>query len=110
MTTNGREFLADHLPLWHGPRARCGKGVHPDDLADPSKAQTEAETRDAAGVGDRRLRKQATTHAAQHPQSEQAADDPSKNAEAAKGEPHAIVPATEHGSATQPASNLAPEN
>src|SRR5215211_9473558 len=60
--------------------------------------------------GDRRLRKQATTHAAQHPQSEQAADDPSKNAEAAKGEPHAIVPATEHGSATQPASNLAPEN
>jgi hypothetical protein len=58
---------------------------------------------------DRRLRKQATTHAAQHPQSEQAADEPSKNAEAAKGEPHATVPAPEQGSATQPGTNPTPE-
>lgn len=50
MTPNGREFLADHLPLWHGPRTRRGKGVHADDLADPSETEARAEARDAAGV------------------------------------------------------------
>src|SRR5687768_16702258 len=50
ITPDGREFLADHFPLWHGPRARCGKGVHADDLADPSKAQTRAEAKNAAGL------------------------------------------------------------
>src|SRR5215213_2400585 len=52
MTPDGREFLTDHFPLWHGPRARLGKGVHADDLADPSKAQTRAKARDAAGLGE----------------------------------------------------------
>lgn len=50
MTLNGREFLADHFPLWHGPRVRCGKGVHADDLASPSKTQTRAKARDAASM------------------------------------------------------------
>src|SRR3712207_4454930 len=50
MTPDGREFLTDHFPLWHGPRARCGKGVHADDLADPSETETWAEARDAAGM------------------------------------------------------------
>ena len=50
MTTHGREFLANHLPLWHGPRARRGKGVYADDLAHPSEAQAKAETKDAAGM------------------------------------------------------------
>jgi hypothetical protein len=57
----------------------------------------------------RRLRKQATTNAVQHPRGEPTADEPSKNAEAAKGEPHAIVPASEQGSSTQPGSNPTPE-
>jgi hypothetical protein len=50
MTLGGREFLTDHFPLLHGPRARRGKGVDADDLADPSKAQTRAAARDAAGL------------------------------------------------------------
>ena len=50
MTPNGREFLADHLPLWHGPRARRGKGIYADDLADPSETEARAEARDAAGM------------------------------------------------------------
>jgi hypothetical protein len=57
----------------------------------------------------RRLRKQATTNAVQYPRSEPTADEPSKNAEAAKREPRAIVPASEQGSATQPGSNPTPE-
>jgi hypothetical protein len=56
---------------------------------------------------DRRLRKQATTNAVQHPRSEPTADEPSKNAE--KGEPHIMVPASERGSATHPGSNPVPE-
>ena len=59
---------------------------------------------------DRRLRKHATTNAVQHPRSEPTADEPLKNAEAAKREPRAIVPASEQSSATQPGSNRAPEN
>ena len=59
---------------------------------------------------DRRLRKHATTNAVQHPRSEPTADEPLKNAEAAKQEPRAIVPAPEQGSATQPGSNPTPEN
>jgi hypothetical protein len=50
MTTSGREFLSDHFSLWHGPRARRGKGIHANDLADPSKTQTRTEARDAAGM------------------------------------------------------------
>jgi predicted lipid-binding transport protein (Tim44 family) len=57
----------------------------------------------------RRLRKQAATSPVQHRRSEQAVDEPSKNAEAAKREPHAIVPASEQDSATQPGSNPTPE-
>jgi hypothetical protein len=58
----------------------------------------------------RRLRKQATTNAAQHRRSEEIADDPLKNVEVAKRDPRAIVPASEQGSATQPGSNPTPEN
>jgi hypothetical protein len=57
----------------------------------------------------RRLRKQAVASPVRHPGNEQTAEDSSKNAEAAKGEPHAKVPASEQGSATQPGSNSAPE-
>jgi hypothetical protein len=58
---------------------------------------------------DRRLRKRAVESQVPHPRSEPTADEPSKHAEAAKGEPHATVPASEQGSATQPGSNPAPE-
>ena len=50
MTPNGREFLADHFPLWHGSRAGCGKGVHADYLAEPSETEARTEPRDAAGM------------------------------------------------------------
>ena len=57
----------------------------------------------------RRLRKQAVASPLRHPRSEEMADEPSKHAEAAKGEPHATVPAPEQGSATQPGTNPTPE-
>jgi hypothetical protein len=50
MTPNGQELLADDFPLWHGTRAGCQKGVHADDLADLSEAQTRAQARDAVGM------------------------------------------------------------
>jgi hypothetical protein len=59
---------------------------------------------------DRRLRKRAVESQVPHPRSEPTADEPSKNAGAAKGEPHTIVPASEQVSATRPKSNPAPEN
>ena len=57
----------------------------------------------------RRLRKQAAMSPGQHRRSEPTADEPLKNAEAAKAEPDATVPASEQGSATQLGSNPAPE-
>lgn len=59
---------------------------------------------------DRRLRKQAAASSVRHPRSEQTEDDPLKDAEGAQAEPHATVPASEQGSATQPRSHPAPEN
>jgi hypothetical protein len=58
----------------------------------------------------RRLRKQAATGPVQQPRSEQAADDPLKNAQGAKGEPHATVPTPEQSSATHPGSTRVPES
>jgi hypothetical protein len=58
---------------------------------------------------DRWLRKRAVESQVRHPRSEPTVDEPSKNAEAAKREPHAIVPASEQDSATQPGSNPTPE-
>ncbi|MBD2750297.1 hypothetical protein IC232_26910 [Microvirga sp. BT688] len=57
----------------------------------------------------RRLRKQAATSPVQHRRSEQAVDDPLRDAEGAKAEPHTTVPAPEQGAATHPESNPAPE-
>jgi hypothetical protein len=37
---NGREFLPDWLSLWHGLRAGDQQGLHPDDLAYASEAET----------------------------------------------------------------------
>ncbi len=54
----------------------------------------------------RRLQKQAATSPVQHPRSEPTVDNPMKNAE---GEPHATMPTSEQGSATQSRSNPAPE-
>jgi hypothetical protein len=58
----------------------------------------------------RRLRNQASSSPVRHPRSEETADEPSKNAEAAKGEPHAAAPTPQHGSATRPETNPALEN
>ncbi|WP_262272822.1 hypothetical protein [Microvirga yunnanensis] len=57
----------------------------------------------------RRLWNQAVASPVRHPRLEETADEPSKHAEAAKGEPHAIVPASEQDSATQSGSNPTPE-
>ncbi len=57
----------------------------------------------------RRLRKQAVETPVRHPQSEEMAGEPSKHAEAAEGDPHATVPASEQSSATQTRPNPAPE-
>src|SRR5215213_4409506 len=48
-----------------------------------------------------RLRKQAATSPVQHRRSEQTIDDPLRDAEGAKAEPHATVLAPEQGSATR---------
>ena len=58
----------------------------------------------------RRLRKQAATSPVRHSRSEQTADDPLRDAEGSKAEPHATVPAPEQGSATHPGSSTPPEN
>jgi hypothetical protein len=58
----------------------------------------------------RRLQKQAATGPVQHRRSEQAADDPLKNGQGAKGEPYATVPTPEQSSATHPGSTRVPES
>ena len=57
----------------------------------------------------RRLQKQAATSPVQHRRSEQTVDESLRNAEGAKAEPHATMPAPEQGSATRSRSNPAPE-
>jgi hypothetical protein len=52
----------------------------------------------------RKLQKQAATSPVQHPRSEKTADDPLRDAERAKGEPHATMRASEQDSPTQPTS------
>jgi hypothetical protein len=58
----------------------------------------------------RRLHKQAASSPVQHRRSEQTVDNSLRDAEGAKAEPHATVPAPEQGSATRQESNPAPEN
>jgi hypothetical protein len=58
---------------------------------------------------DRRLRKQAAMSPVQHCRSEETLDDPLRDAEGAKAEPHSTVQAPEQGSAIRPGSNPAPE-
>jgi hypothetical protein len=57
----------------------------------------------------RKLRKQAAMSPVQHRRSAQTVDDPLRDAEGAKAEPHATVPAPEQVSATRPGFSPTPE-
>ncbi len=107
MTPDGREFLADHFPLWHV--LAVGKAFTLTIWRTLPKPRPGLRQEMLQAWQNRMLRKQAVASPVRHPRSVETAHEPSKHGEAAKGEPHAIMPAPEQGSATHPGSNPAPE-